>query len=91
MTAALRAAPALRERTRQLANRALESRDAASARFYYELVLAVAPDDTEAHVGLGYLLLRTGDRVRGLAEWRRALELAPNYPGLREQLERESR
>jgi Flp pilus assembly protein TadD len=86
MTAALRADPALRERTLQLGYNALEHRDAASARYFYELVLTVMPDDAEAHVALGALLIRTGDRAAGLAEWRRALELDPNFPGLREQM-----
>ena len=86
MTAALRANPALRERTLQLGYNALEHRDAASAHFFYELVLTVMPDDAEAHAALGYLLIRTGDRAAGLAEWRRALQLDPNLPGLREQM-----
>ena len=90
MTAALRAAPALRARTKGLGQSALEHRDAASARFYYELLLAVAPDDAEAHVALGYLLIQTGDRAAGLAEYRRALELKPDYPGLRGQILKES-
>ncbi len=54
----------------------------------YRRVIALAPSDAVAHGALGYLLIYTGDRAGGLAEWRRALELNPNLPGLREQLAR---
>jgi tetratricopeptide (TPR) repeat protein len=86
MTDALRSAPDLRGRTLELGRTALENRDPASARFLYDIVLAVAPDDAAAHTELGQLLLLTGDRAAALAEWRRALDLDPNIPGLREQL-----
>jgi Flp pilus assembly protein TadD len=46
----------------------------------------LAPSDSSAPAALGYLLIRAGDRAAGLAEWRRALELNPNFPGLREQM-----
>jgi tetratricopeptide (TPR) repeat protein len=91
MTDALRSAPELRERTLQLGHIALQNRDSPTARFYYDLVLAVAPDDAEAHAALGQLLILTGNRAAGLAEWRRALELDPNLPGLREQLMQQER
>jgi Flp pilus assembly protein TadD len=91
MTPALRSAPALRERTLQLGSAALEQGDTTAARFLYELVLVAAPDDAEAHAALGSLLIRAGDRAGGIAEWRRALELDPNLPGLREQLRQQER
>jgi Flp pilus assembly protein TadD len=83
----LRADPALRERTLQLAVAALELENLAGARFLDQLVLEAAPDDAGAHAALGSLLIRTGDRAGGLAEWRRAFELDPKLPGLRERLE----
>jgi tetratricopeptide (TPR) repeat protein len=91
ITDALRSAPDLRERTLQLGRSALEHGDPVSARFYYELVLAVAPDDADAHVALGQLLILTGNRAAGLAEWRRALELNPDFPGLRERLRQQEK
>jgi tetratricopeptide (TPR) repeat protein len=87
MTAALRARPALRARTLQLGQVARQHRDPASAYFYYTVVLTVMPDDVEALVGLGAVLIGGGDRAGGLAAWRRAFELDPDYPGLREHLQ----
>jgi tetratricopeptide (TPR) repeat protein len=86
MAIALRAAPNLGEHTLQIAQTALQHRDAATALFLCNLVIAVTPDDAAAHVVLGAVLIQTGDRPGGLAEWRRALELNPDYPGLREQV-----
>ena len=141
MIPALRSAPMLREKTRQLGRGALERDDSADALFLYGLVLTVAPDDAaakagasaalaraesdaadkpailsrvaglyarqgdlsaairvyrrvvaldpsdgQAHAALGYLLVSSGDRSGGILEWRRALELNPDIPGLREQI-----
>src|SRR6185312_2334115 len=52
----------------------------------YRRVIALAPGDAGAHAALGYLLVHAGDRAGGAAEWRRALELQPDFPGLRERL-----
>ena len=86
MTAALRAAPKMRERTMQIAQEAIEHRDGRTALFFFQLLTDALPNDAEAHVGLGFVLIQTGHRAEGVAEWQRALELAPNYPGLRDQL-----
>jgi Flp pilus assembly protein TadD len=86
MTAALRAKPDLRERTMGIAQKAVENRDGPTALFFFQILVEARPEDTEAHIGLGFVLLQTGHHAEGLAEWHRALELAPNYPGLREQI-----
>ena len=52
--------------------------------------VAVAPNDSRAYVALGAALFLKGDRATGLAAWHHALELDPNFPGLREQLDRAS-
>lgn len=52
----------------------------------YRRVVELAPDDARAHAAYGYMLLLTGDRAAGLLAWRRALELDPALPGLRERL-----
>lgn len=90
MTAALQSSPELLGRTRDVARMAFEQGNVSAARFFYELILATAPNDAEAHVVVGYIQIRTGDRAGGLARWRHALELAPDYPGLREQIRKES-
>ena len=66
-------------------------RDFAAAMQLYRRVIALVPTDSNAHVALGFLLLQAGDRTGGLAEWRRALELNPNLPGLRERLEQQGK
>lgn len=47
----------------------------------------LAPSDGQARVLLGYLLIGAGQRADGIAEWRRALQLDPHLPGLRERLQ----
>jgi hypothetical protein len=37
------------------------------------------------------MLLATGDRAAGLAAWRRALAIDPNFPDLRERLAQQER
>jgi Flp pilus assembly protein TadD len=64
-------------------------RDFAAATRLYRRVVELAPTDSGAHIALGFLLLQAGDRIGGLAEWRRALELNPNLPDLRKRLRRE--
>jgi hypothetical protein len=50
------------------------------------VVLAVAPNNAEAQLGMGVLLIQKGDRVGGIAKLRRALELDPKIPGLGEKI-----
>lgn len=64
------------------------ARDVDDAIALYRRVLALSPSDARAHAALGYLLIYRGEREGGAAEWRRALELDPAFPGLREQLRR---
>jgi len=61
-------------------------RDFAAAIRIYRRVVILDPSDSRAHAALGYLLVYAGDRKGGIAQWRRALELNPDFPGLREQL-----
>jgi len=61
-------------------------REFATAARLYRHALDVIPNDSGVHAALGYMLILDGDRAAGLAEWRRALELDPKFPGLRERL-----
>jgi Flp pilus assembly protein TadD len=54
----------------------------------YRAVIALQPRSAEAHAGLGYMLALTGDRDGAARHWTEALRLNPDFPGLRERLER---
>jgi tetratricopeptide (TPR) repeat protein len=54
----------------------------------YRAVLALQPGSAEAHAGLGYMLALTGDRAGAARHWQEALRLNPDFPGLRERLQR---
>lgn len=54
----------------------------------YRAVLALQPGSAEAHAGLGYMLALTGRNQEAVQHWEEALRLNPNFPGLRERLER---
>lgn len=86
MAAGLRTDIRLLPRTLELARGALERRDVRTARFFYELLIAAAPDNAEAHVGLGSTWMLLGQRTAAVTEWRQAYALDPSFPGLREQL-----
>jgi tetratricopeptide (TPR) repeat protein len=47
----------------------------------FRTALAWRPEDADAHVGLGRVLLKEGKKEEALAELRRALSLDPNGPG----------
>lgn len=66
-------------------------RNYSAAARIFRRVVALEPENANAHASLGYFLLVTGDRAGGLAEWRRALQLDPNLPGLRERLDQAER
>ncbi len=66
-------------------------REFAAATRLYRRVVKLAPADSGAHIALGFLLIQAGDRAGGIAQWRRALELNPNIPGLRDRLLQEER
>ncbi len=72
MTAGLRTKPALRGRTLEIALRALADHDTNSALFLFRLVLAVMPDDAEAHAGMGAILLAQNDPKGALEHLRAA-------------------
>lgn len=63
-------------------------REFAEAAALYRRLIEVAPNDGGAHAGLGYMLYLSGDRDGGIASWKRALEIDPDFPGLRERLRR---
>lgn len=54
----------------------------------YEKVVALRPDHAEAHAGLGYMLVLTGRREEAARHWEEALRLQPDFPGLRERLQK---
>ncbi|MEJ1972117.1 MAG: tetratricopeptide repeat protein [Lacunisphaera sp.] len=60
----------------------------AEAAAVYEAWLALEPANAPAHAGLGYMLALTGRPAEAAAHWREALRLQPDFPGLRERLER---
>lgn len=60
--------------------------DFAAAAGLYQRVVQFAPQDSSAHAALGYMRVLSGDRAGGVAAWERALELRPDFPGLRERL-----
>ncbi|HTT55587.1 MAG TPA: tetratricopeptide repeat protein [Opitutaceae bacterium] len=62
------------------------ARDFAAAARLCRHAVAVVPNNSRVHVALGSVLLLTGDRAGAVAQWRRAYELDPGYPGLRELL-----
>jgi len=62
------------------------ARDFAAAAHLCRHAVEVAPDNSRVHVALGSVLLLTGDHAGAVAQWRRAYELDPGYPGLRELL-----
>jgi Flp pilus assembly protein TadD len=66
-------------------------RDFPTAIRLYRRVVELDPADSRAHAALGYLLIHAGDHAGGIAEWRRALELNPNIPGLRDRLQQEEK
>lgn len=76
---------ALREALAELLARQRRFAEAAKA---YEEILARDPAHVRAHAGLGYMLLFAGRKDEALAHWREALRLQPDFPGLRERLER---
>lgn len=75
--------PAILSAAAELHARRREFTEAAAL---YRRLIELAPNDSRAHAGLGYMLVLTGDREGGRAEWKRALEIDPEFPGLRERL-----
>lgn len=60
----------------------------AEAATAYEAVIALRPTSAEAHAGLGYMRALTGRREDAIRHWEEALRLQPDFPGLRERLQR---
>ncbi len=75
----------------QLAGQLARQRRFAEAAAAYEALLALDPANAAAHAGLGYMLVFTGRPDEAAAHWREALRLQPDFPGLRERLERLNR
>jgi tetratricopeptide (TPR) repeat protein len=61
-------------------------REFAAAARIYEKVVDLAPGDSGAHAALGYMLILQGHRAAAISAWKRALEIEPEFPGLRERL-----
>ncbi|HWA26400.1 MAG TPA: tetratricopeptide repeat protein [Lacunisphaera sp.] len=57
----------------------------------FQFLLAIRPDDAEAHAGIGYALILCKRPADAVAHWQEALRLRPDFPGLRERLERLNR
>jgi tetratricopeptide (TPR) repeat protein len=63
-------------------------RQFAAALPHYRRATELAPSDAAAHAGYGYMLFLTGRRSEALAAWDETLRLKPDFPGLRERVER---
>ncbi len=63
-------------------------RDFPGALEHYRKATGLAPNNAQAHAGLGYMLMLTGDRAGALAAWEQALRLQPDFPGLAERVRR---
>jgi tetratricopeptide (TPR) repeat protein len=61
--------------------------DNAGASREFETVLAMDPQNSEAHVHLGNIALRRGDLERAIGEFEDALELDPSIDSLREKID----
>jgi tetratricopeptide (TPR) repeat protein len=75
----------LRKSLAELLARRRLFREAAVA---YQEILAIDPTNAHAHAGLGYMLVLTDRRNEAAQHWREALRLQPDFPGLRERLQR---
>jgi tetratricopeptide (TPR) repeat protein len=53
---------------------------------HYERAVQLLPNDANLHAELGYVLFFDGRREETKAQWREALRLNPDIPGLRERL-----
>lgn len=70
-----------------LANLYEDEENFGGARELYERALELEPDDAEAHVGFGRLLIRTGEPAAAKVFLERALLLDPNYKRARSLLD----
>lgn len=71
-----------------LAELLARQRKFAAAAEIYTKVTILSPDFAEAHAGLGYMLILTNRRAEAVQHWQEALRLNPDFPGLRERLEK---
>ncbi len=62
--------------------------DLTGAEQAYRKALALQPADAEAHAALGFLLVLRHQPAEAAAHWQEALRLRPDFPGLRERLQR---
>jgi len=63
-------------------------RQFAAALPHYRRATELAPTDAGAHAGYGYMLFLNDRRDEALAAWEAALRIQPDFPGLRERVER---
>jgi tetratricopeptide (TPR) repeat protein len=55
---------------------------------HYERAAELDPKSAQTRAALGFALFLSGRRDEGIARWKEALALDPNFPGLRERLQR---
>lgn len=90
-TRALELAPDNAQVHRVWADTLSRRRQFADAARHYRHAVDLQPGDAEARVGLGFALLLSGRRDQAIAQWEEALRLRPDFPGLRERLEKTRR
>jgi tetratricopeptide (TPR) repeat protein len=73
---------------RALAEFLARRRKFAAAAAVYSRWIELRPGDAEAHAGLGYMRALTGQRADAARAWEEALRLHPDFPGLRERLDK---
>jgi Flp pilus assembly protein TadD len=61
----------------------LARNDLASALQHFDRAVALDPQSSQAHAGVGVVALKRGDRATAIAAWQKAVELdATNYDAL---------
>jgi len=73
---------------RALAEVRARRKDFAGAADAYARMIALQPDNAEAHAGLGYMLALTGRPDEAARQWAEALRMDPGFPGLQERLDK---
>lgn len=80
LTGGTQANPYTAEPFMNLAKFHLQRKDISAAKLWYAKAVAADPDNPNAHREYAMLLIRTGERDKGIAELRKSLELQPIQP-----------